>query len=116
MGVSYATLMLVLAASLLSPARVSISVVPTAGMANGTVRVTCSVPRHPDNRWLTIAAPPYTSSTRQLDGETAPITHTLYVDHLPCEVEEMQCIVEDALGRTFRAVQPIIVAGCSSNP
>lgn len=103
-----ATLLLIL----LAPPRVSITVVPAALLVNGTVRITCTVPRHPDNRWLTIAVPGYVSSTRQLDGDAEKVTHVMYVDHVPCEATEVVCEVVDTLGRVYRTARPITVAGC----
>lgn len=113
MGVSRA--ILVVLAVLSTPARVSIAVQPTVVLQNGTIRITCTVPRHPDNRWLTIAVPGYTSSTRQLDGADEKITHTMYVQHIPCDIEGAICEVTDALGRTYPVARPVVVAGCAQS-
>lgn len=113
MGLRHATLSILLVLS--APSRVAIAVLPTVLQVGGTIRITCTVPPHPDNRWLTIAAPPYVSSGRQLDGSAEKTTHLFYVDHVPCEVEDVVCEVQDALGRTYRAARPIMVAGCGNS-
>lgn len=92
--------------------RVSISVTPKVVLANGTIRITCTVPRHPDNRWLSIIVPDVTSSNRQLDGEAEKITHVMTVPHIPCGVLVVACDVEDNLERHFTAVTQVTVAGC----
>ena len=81
-------------------------------LVNGAIRITCTVPRHPDNRWLSIGVPGMSSSTRQLDGESAAITHTMTVTHLECGVTEVVCDVEDNLERHYQAQTSITVAGC----
>ncbi len=96
----------------------SIAVTPALVPAGGTVRVTCTVPRHPDNRWLEIGVyygggVVYQSSLRQLDGEAAPITHMMTVDHMPCETVVALCYLIPAVGRQYRAVRAVEVAGCS---
>lgn len=92
---------------------VTVSVTPSAVPVNGTIRVTCTVPRHPDNRWLTIAVPGSgVYSTRQLDGEAEKITHVMYVQHIECGTEEVICEVTDNLGKQYRSVRSIAVAGC----
>lgn len=111
MGLHHAVLTVVLVLS--APTRISIAVLPTVLQVGGTVRITCTVPHHPDNRWLTIGIPSYRTSGGDLDGEAAPVTHTMYVDHMPCDVDEAVCEVTDALGKTYRAARPLIVAGCN---
>lgn len=110
MGLRHAVLAAVLAFS--APTRVSIAVLPTVLQVGGTVRITCTVPHHPDNRWLTIGIPGYRTSGGDLDGASAPVTHTMYVEHVPCEAEEVVCEVTDALGKVYRAARPLVVAGC----
>lgn len=107
--------LLIFLAFLSSPPRVSITVTPAAVLVNETLRLVCTVPRHPDNRWLTMGIPGYRTSGGDLDGEAAPITHTMFVTHVPCEVDEVVCEVTDALGRTYRAARPITVAGCGQS-
>ncbi len=111
-------LLLALLLLLSAPSRVSIAVLPTIVPAGGTVRVTCTVPRHPDNRWLEIGVyyeggVVYQSSLRQLDGDTAPITHTMLVDHMPCEAVVASCYLIPAVGPQARAVRAVEVVGCS---
>lgn len=116
MGVCHA--FLIFSLLLAAPDRVSISVTPQAVPVNGTIRLTCTVPRHPDNRVLVMGvyydgSVVYRASERQLDGESAPITHTMYVDHLPCDAVVAQCYLLPAIGRQYRAVQALTIAGCT---
>lgn len=109
------TLLLLL---LLEPSRVHTTITPTAVPVGGSIRITCSVPRHPDNRWLHVGAfyddgAPYRDATDQLDGESARVTHTMLVEHVPCDVGMVMCAVEDNLGRVYRDVRPLVVAGCA---
>lgn len=92
--------------------RVTMSITPRVMQPGSAMRITCSVPRHPENRWLTIAVPEYVSSTRQLDGEDEKITHTFYVDHMPCGVNVAVCDVVDNLGKHYTATTQFTVAGC----
>lgn len=117
MGVRYAILILLMLTGGRSD-RVSIAVVPTVSLVNGTARLTCTAPRNPDNRWLVLGAYydggiVYQSSMRQLDGESAPVTHVLYVEHIPCDLAVMACQLYDNLGKQFTAVQPFTVSGCT---
>lgn len=70
------------------------------------------MPRHPDNRLLTIALPGYRISETDLEGEAAPITHVATYEHVPCGTEEAVCQVTDNLGRVFVARTGLVVAGC----
>ncbi len=111
-------LLLALLLLLSTPTRVSIAVVPAAIPAGGTLRVTCTVPRHPDNRWLEIGVyyeggVVYQSSLRQLDGESAPVTHTMYVTHMPCEAVVASCYLIPAVGPQARVVRAVEVVGCN---
>ena len=111
-------LLLALVLLLSTPPRVSIAVVPTVFPVGGTLRLTCTVPRHPDNRWLVLGvyyegSVVYQASERQLDGELAPVTHVMYVDHIPCDATVAQCYLLPSVGPQFRATQSVVVAGCS---
>ena len=104
---------------LFTPPRVSIAVTPTVLSVGAILRVTCTVPRHPDNRWIEIGVyyeggVVYQSSLRQLDGETALVTHVMTVTHMPCDATVAQCYVVPAVGPTYRAVRAVVVAGCQS--
>lgn len=103
----------------LTPARVSIAVTPVVVMAGASVRVTCTVPQHPDNRWLVIGVyyeggVVYQASERQLDGEAAPVTHVMTVTRVPCEAAVAQCYVIPAVGPQFRVNREITVGACSA--
>lgn len=99
---------------LLSAERVTIKVSPYVVMAGGTVRVTCRVPRHPENRRLTIGLSNYRESQRDLEGEYAPVTHEVTYEHVPCETDLAYCAVEDSAGRGAVARQNLTVAGCDA--
>lgn len=96
--------------TLSSEPRVSVKVMPTVLFAGGSVRVTCRVPRHPDNRRLTMVLSEYTSHEVQLDGEASSVTHQFIFGHVPCETELAACVVEDAQHRRFTASERLTVA------
>lgn len=100
----------------LAPARVSIAVLPSVLMPGDAIRVTCTVPKHPDNRRLLIALPGYSSSDRPIDGSDAAITHRMIFQHVPCDVELAACVVVDNLGKEYPATTQIRVAGCDGGP
>jgi hypothetical protein len=93
------------------PQRVSIRVSPLVLMAGGALRVTCVVPRDARNRQLSVALSDYTSSSRQLDGDQARITHEFIFSHVPCVVEDAACQVVGTDGSLI-AKQHIEVVGC----
>lgn len=86
---------------------------PHVVLAGGTVRLTCSVPRDPDHRWLEMGIEGYRTSGGDLEGERAAVTHTMYIDHMPCGTEEAFCRVDGAVKKPERAVALFQVAGCS---
>ncbi len=113
MGVLVATMIpmgFVLAAALVAP--VSISVTPRVMLAGQTIRLTCTVPRSPDNRWLNYGVAGYSYSMRQLDGEHAPVTFAAFVDHLPCGAADAFCDLTQAGERHTTVTAGITVAGC----
>ena len=98
--------------AILAADRVTIRTSSNVIMAGGAIRVTCRVPRHPENRKLTIGLHNYRESQLDLEGEYAPVTHEILYDHIPCETDVAYCIVEDGVGRGAIARQNINVAGC----
>lgn len=94
-----------------APARVSVTAYPHVVELGGTVRLTCTVPRDPANRWLDYGVGEDTSSGRQLDGDQAPSVWTMYVRHVPC-ASAAWCIVRLNDGRSFRATTNLLVSGC----
>ncbi len=91
---------------------VAINVTPRVLLAGQTIRLTCVVPRSPENRWLNYGVAGYTYSMRQLDGDQAPITYTAYVQHVPCEASEAFCDLVQAGERHATVTAGITVAGC----
>lgn len=94
-------------------AAVTIHLMPMVLMAGGTVRVTCRVPRSAENRWLEASIVPYTSDTRQLDGEAAAFTWQFEFSHIPCDAEYAVCAVQTRDGKVTQATSPLHVGGCS---
>jgi hypothetical protein len=104
--------MLLVMINLMSPSRVSIKVRPAAVMTGGSLVVTCSVPRHSENRKLTVGLNDYVESQMPLEGEGARVTHEIPYDHVPCLVKVAYCVVEDQSGQQFLARTSVLVAGC----
>lgn len=108
------TALLILLLTLTAPGRVYIATMPLVMQVGDSVRITCTVPKHPDNRWLKIGMDNYRTSTVQLDGDTAAITHVFLVSHVPCDTPIAVCVVEDNLGKTFTASRELVIAGCEN--
>jgi hypothetical protein len=106
---------LALVLSLTASGRVYIATMPSVMQAGDNVRLTCTVPKHPDNRWLTIGISGYRTSTFQLDGEDAAITHTFIVQHVSCDTPIAVCQVKDNLGKTYEATRELGMIGCGEN-
>ena len=107
-------LLLISATATRSDEPVTARVSPGIVMAgrDATVRLTCRVVRHPDNRKLEYGLEGYSSSERQLDGEASRVTWETFITHIPCGVERAFCIITRADRRTFSAFAPLVVAGC----
>ena len=103
------TLLLLLASS---EARVSVKVSPQTFYAGATVTVTCTVPRHADNRKVTAIVDGYTLSERQLDGEQAPKMIRFEFKKVPCDAVGVSCVLEDIYHSAHKASAPIQIAGC----
>lgn len=92
--------------------RASVKVSTTVPFAGSDITVTCTVPRHPDNRKVAAVLVGYTSSERQLDGEESPITHRFEFKKLPCDTVEARCVLLDKFGGTAIQHQPLEIQGC----
>jgi hypothetical protein len=112
---SVKVLLLTLFLSLTAPARVYISVTPSVLQAGDSVRLTCTVPKNADNRWLKIGIEGYRTSIFQLDGDSAPITHTFIVQKVGCDTPLAICVVKDNLDREYPAVRELGIAGCGGH-
>lgn len=84
-------------------------------MSGGSVRLRCSVPHHPEHRWLEMGIDGYTSSLREVEGEDAPITHEMVITHIPClgAVTTAFCVVTKFNRSQERALATLVVGGCS---
>ena len=98
--------------AMLAVNRVSIKVDRATFFAGGNLMVTCTVPRHPDNRKVAAVVVNYTSSERELNGEESPVTHRFEFKKIPCGVPEARCILQDKFGGTAVIAQTLEIAGC----
>lgn len=89
-----------------------LTVSPRVLMAGNTVRMTCRVPRHPDNRLVQWGFSDYLNSTRDLEGERSPITWEAYFNHVPCDPGIAYCAVVRANGKVLQTTERVEVAGC----
>ena len=106
----------VLAHAVIAERMVSVSVMPRVVMAGNTIRLTCKVPQHPDNRLLDYGVANYREhSQRQLDGEHSRMTWEAYVDHVPCVADAVYCAVLRADGQWHTDSVPLEVAGCDGH-
>lgn len=88
---------------------ITIKVNRTVLYPGDTLVVTCSVPRHEDNRKVEGVLADYTSSEHQLDGEASAITHRFEFKKIPPDVEIAGCRLTDKYGRQSTALQQIQV-------
>lgn len=90
---------------------VSIKVDHTVMFAGGDLVVTCSVPRHEDNRKVeALLLPDYTSSEHQLDGSDRDfVTHRFLFKRVPAEVTSAACQLTDKYNNHAHAIQALEV-------
>lgn len=105
----YALVAMLLAASTVGP---RISIYPQVLFAGGALRLRCSVPPAPANRWLDFGVQDYRTSGEELDGEKAVVTHETIIDHIPCNVGPAFCAVTDANGKVRTVTAAYEMAGC----
>ena len=89
-----------------------LSVFPHATIVGGNVRITCRVPRNPRNRVVVYGFRDWTTTSRQLDGESSRITHQILLQGVPCDPGELFCAVLRADGKDRLVVVPFTVVGC----
>lgn len=106
------TLLAFLLASAAPSPRISIRVGPQVLQAGQGVTVTCTVPRHVENRRITAMLANYTSSERQIEGENAPVTFRFTFNHIPCDVDAAVCVLQDNLGGQTAASAQLLITGC----
>lgn len=100
---------------------VSIHLNATVLMVNVlSLGLTCTVPRHPDNRGLHfgIQSDAYLrDSFTQLDGDQSRVTFgPTFYSHLPCGEHTAYCTIERLDHSTFQSVQRFQVVGCNTTP
>ena len=92
--------------------RVSVRATPSVIRQNGEVSITCTVPRHVDNRKLTIGIPYHRATSYDMAGEQAPIMFSFRVHEVPClPVTAATCLLETNKSHVL-ASTPLVVAGC----
>jgi len=110
-------LALLTALLMLAEPRVSIEVLGRITNEGGTVRMRCRVPRHIDNRKLTMEVElvRYHDVDFSQDPENMPVFHEMWVQNIPCPDTQAVCTLWDNAGKSRRAATSIIVAGCQEN-
>ena len=68
-----------------------LKVTPRAILQGGAVRLECRIPRHPDNRVVELGIVGVRTSAKTLDGDRAPVLHSLVIENVPCEGTEAYC-------------------------
>lgn len=94
------------------PDAVEVRVSPAASNAPATVRVTVTVPPHPDNREVTIeldCVAYYTSTSDSLEGEDEPRTTMRVFKALPAGEYEVRAILERAGGDELVDIATLLV-------
>jgi len=92
--------------------KLTVRSVPAFVQPGGAVRITCRVQPDAENRKVEFGVDGYTSSTRDLDGESARITHEWTFEHVPCGAGPAFCTVTRADRKSRRVVAPLEVVGC----
>lgn len=71
----------------------TIRVVPSFVMEGHDLHIRCRVPPRADNIAVAWGVTDYLMSSRQLDGDQAPVTWESWFPHIPCEADEAVCAV-----------------------
>lgn len=90
---------------------VSIQVAPRLVMEGQPLRITCKVPRHPDNRKLEIGLLGMKSSTFPLNGEAGAVTNNLFIAHADCGVGPAYCLLSTVTGQEKKVTFPVKIVG-----
>lgn len=107
-------LLFLLGSHALAEERVTIHVTPRVVMAgrDASVRLTCLVLKHAENRWLEYGLEGYTSSTQQLEGTRARVMWETTILSVPCGVGQAFCRVTQVNRRSVQATVSLTVVGC----
>lgn len=89
--------------------RVTVDVMPRVASEGDSIRVRCKVPKHADNRSLTMGIADVQSTRYALEGSGAPVSYELLVKHVLCGETSAYCIVQENTGKIHRDIAPIIV-------
>lgn len=95
--------------------KVTVSLYPRIVQVGAAMRMTCRVPRQPDNRRLLYGVVNFRDSERQLEGENSQVTWEVFVDHVPCEIGKAYCTVVRSDGTYETSTLQPVVAGCEEN-
>ena len=80
---------------------------------NGSLQLTCHVPRHEDNRWVELGIEGYRSSTIGMEGENSPKTFQILFKRVPCGVGAAYCTVGGIPGSRVASTKlTVLVSGC----
>ena len=98
-----------------TPERVQIRVDQPIIVSKGNFNLYCKVPRHPDNRKLTLEAYMYRSRTEDLKGVNAMVIFGLLIQEVECMggIVDVLCKLETSKNETFIAKSQVEVRGCS---
>lgn len=91
---------------------VKIKLSGAAVFAGQALRITCSVARHPNNRWVEFGIVNFRSSGQSIEGEDSMVTYQYTFTHVPCEAGPAYCAVQTSDGKTQVAQQPFRVLNC----
>lgn len=94
--------------------RVSIAIRPSVVMSGGAFWLTCTVPRNPHNRTVEWGVANFREgSQRDMEGEAAPVTYKVLIEHVPCDAGPAYCAVRTDDARWARAEVGFEVGGCN---
>lgn len=105
------TLILLVVIMLIAAQEPTITVSPRVMFVGADVRVTCRVPRHPDNRALKIGFEFWTTKFIQLEGEQSRITFDFYLRGILCDPGRAFCLVSRP-NETLQVTTNVVVTGC----
>ena len=92
--------------------RIGISIYPRVARAGSLVRLECRVSRHSANKQLDMGIVGWSTSSRTLEGEAAPVIYTQTL-HVPCTDQITAfCLLTEAGGKTHLERATVQVWGC----
>ena len=90
----------------------TLSISPRVVSVGESIKLTCRVPRHPDNRMVAWGVENWTRTERALEGESSPAVWEQTIQNAPCGVEDAFCEVTSTSQKVNRVTTTFIVAGC----